>query len=371
MRAASLGEAALRPGMMEETRRSSRSGRNSCPIQASLESALGMNLARLLFERIHRADVRDGTVADARDAKPGQAINCRHTVHDHDVDGHRYAVADPTDERIVCQAGDKNPEAPAGVRFGPVESLAHRMRRIAAGPETQIGPRVDEECHALLLRCCADGRDPTRLALDLAKSRAIDDPVLKVDADHAQIDQSRDTLHSTALTDLADDQGPQRAVIGVGNGPTTDVSGFRERAGNGSPMMLARSSPIRASSLIPVSYQIIPSTEKGAVRWPFGCRRWRSLSRGQAGSTPRALRPHRSKPFNRFGDPPLAEQQRSQRRRRTRPSGRRRRSLSSRMRSSSNQMRRAASGAGQALGAHIGDAVAVGVGSSDSGAQVR
>ena len=59
---------------------------------------------------------------------------------------------------------------------------------------------------------------------------ALDDQILKVDADHAEIDQSRDALHSTALTELADDQGPQ-TVIGVGNGPTTDVSGFRERAG--------------------------------------------------------------------------------------------------------------------------------------------
>ena len=93
-----------------------------------------MNLARLLFERIHRADVGDWTVADARDAKPCQSINGWHTVHDHDVDGQRDAVANPTNERFVFQAGDKEPGgASSGVCFAPVESLAHRMRRIAVG----------------------------------------------------------------------------------------------------------------------------------------------------------------------------------------------------------------------------------------------
>ena len=133
MRAASLGEAALRPGMMEGPGVVRDRGA-ILPDTGVPESALGMNLARLLFERIHRADVGDWTVADARDAKPCQSINGWHTVHDHDVDGQRDAVANPTNERFVFQAGDKEPGgASSGVCFAPVESLAHRMRRIAVG----------------------------------------------------------------------------------------------------------------------------------------------------------------------------------------------------------------------------------------------
>jgi hypothetical protein len=70
-------------------------------------SALGENLLRFLLESAHRVDERNRTVADARDTEIRQAIIRWHAVHDHDVDGHRDALADSPDERIVGQAGNE------------------------------------------------------------------------------------------------------------------------------------------------------------------------------------------------------------------------------------------------------------------------
>ena len=160
-----------------------------------------MNLARLLFERIHHADVGDGAVADARDAKLCQLIIGWHAVHDHDVDRQRDAVTNPTDQRSVFQAGDEEPRgARSGVCFAPVESLADRL---AGSPSIEhVRPSVDEERNAFALCCGADGSDPTRLAVDPVKALALDDQILKVDADHAEIDQSRDACTARPLPSL-------------------------------------------------------------------------------------------------------------------------------------------------------------------------
>src|SRR5579863_130123 len=68
---------------------------------------LGKNLLRFLLKCTHRADVRDRTVADARDTELRKAIIRWHAVYDHDVDGQRDALADSPDQSIVCQPGNE------------------------------------------------------------------------------------------------------------------------------------------------------------------------------------------------------------------------------------------------------------------------
>ena len=101
-----------------------------------------------------------------------------YAVHDHDVDGQCYAIADPTDQRIVSQAGNKEAGSARGcVCLGPVQSFADRLCRVDALAKKQVRPRVDEERGSLLLRRRANGRDPPRLPVDVVEARALDNPV--------------------------------------------------------------------------------------------------------------------------------------------------------------------------------------------------
>ena len=91
------------------------------------------NLPRFLLEHTHRADVRDRSVADARNAELGEVLVRWHAVHDHDVDRQRYAIADPTDQRIVSQAGNEEAGSARGcVCLGPVQIFADRLCRVDA-----------------------------------------------------------------------------------------------------------------------------------------------------------------------------------------------------------------------------------------------
>ena len=68
---------------------------------------------RILFESVHRVDVRNRAVADARHAEPRQPPVRRHTVHDHDVDRQpRLAQILPM-SASSWRPGMKRPEAPA------------------------------------------------------------------------------------------------------------------------------------------------------------------------------------------------------------------------------------------------------------------
>ena len=58
---------------------------------------LRKDFQRLLPESLHRADIGNGAVADARDTELGQALSRRHAVHNHHIDGQRYAIADSAD----------------------------------------------------------------------------------------------------------------------------------------------------------------------------------------------------------------------------------------------------------------------------------
>src|SRR5215472_19117695 len=161
---------------------------------------LGKHLLCVLLEHAHRADVRDGTVADAGDAELGQSVIWRHTVHDHHVDGKRYAIADPTDQRIVSQAGNEETGRARGcVRLGSVEGFTKRLCRVAALGKKQVGPRIDEERHSLLLGRLANDGDAACLLLEVV---TFNDPVFKVDADHAEVEKTRDVVGQFASSSL-------------------------------------------------------------------------------------------------------------------------------------------------------------------------
>ena len=142
-----------------------------------------------MLEYFRRADIWNRTVADARDAEFGEPSVRWHALHDHDVHGQRDTLADAPDQCIVHQTGDEVAgRACHRVGFGPVESLADSLRRVIAMFKEHIGPRVDEQLHALLLGCLADSGNPARLPVDIVETRALDDPVLEIDANNAQIE---------------------------------------------------------------------------------------------------------------------------------------------------------------------------------------
>src|SRR5947207_13757489 len=70
---------------------------------------LRKDFQRLLSDSLHRADIGNCAVADARDTELGQALSRRHAVHNHHIDGQRYAIAAPTNQCIVPQT--RNEEA--------------------------------------------------------------------------------------------------------------------------------------------------------------------------------------------------------------------------------------------------------------------
>src|SRR5260370_11981902 len=154
---------------------------------------LGKNLLGLLLECAHRLDVRDRTVADARNTELRKPIIGWQGVHDHDVDGQRDALTDSSDQRIVRQArNEKAGRARGRVSLGPAQSFADRLCRVSALPKEQIRPRVDEEADALLPRRLANGYEPARLPVDVVEPGTLDHPVLEVDADYTQFEKTRD-----------------------------------------------------------------------------------------------------------------------------------------------------------------------------------
>src|SRR5262249_40987215 len=107
---------------------------------------LRKDLPRILSESLHRADIGNRAVADARDTKLGQAPRRRYAFHDHYIDGERNAIADPADQRIVPQA--RNEEAGrscGGIGFRAVESVVNGACRVAWLTQKQVCPRIDKE----------------------------------------------------------------------------------------------------------------------------------------------------------------------------------------------------------------------------------
>src|SRR5262249_7855197 len=80
-----------------------------------------------------------------------------------------------------------------------VESLSGSLRWVITMFKEQVGPRVDEELDALMLGCFADSGNPARLPVDIVETRALDDPVLEIDTNHARVEKARDVAGQFAV----------------------------------------------------------------------------------------------------------------------------------------------------------------------------
>src|SRR5262245_26477508 len=125
----------------------------------------------------------------------------------------------------------KKPDAPAAA-YASVEGFTKRLCRVAALGKKQIGPRIDEERHSLLLGGLANDGDAACLPLDVVESRTFNDPVFKVDADHAQVEKTRDIVGQFALVFAipAFEVHSHRDVDGRDNSPD-DLLGQPDRDG--------------------------------------------------------------------------------------------------------------------------------------------
>src|SRR6516165_2589423 len=63
----------------------------------------------------------------------------------------------------------------------------------------QVSANTDEERHSLLLGRLANDGDAACLPLEVVESRTFNDPVFKVDADHAQVEKTQDVVGQFAL----------------------------------------------------------------------------------------------------------------------------------------------------------------------------
>src|SRR5690348_4701017 len=87
-RSGSICDLASRFGCYREYGRSRRACRRATTMMQELslsDRRLGKDLLGLLLKYAHRADVWDRTIADARDAEPGETFIRWHAVHDHDI----------------------------------------------------------------------------------------------------------------------------------------------------------------------------------------------------------------------------------------------------------------------------------------------
>ncbi len=134
---------------------------------------LGKNVLRFLSECRHRSDERDGTVADARNTEGGQTTRGWDAFHDHHINGYRYAIADPANQRVIQQPGNEKAGRARGyVCLGPLQSFADRGCRISTLAKKQIRPRIDEQRDSLTLRRLANDCDPARLPIRYCKVRS-------------------------------------------------------------------------------------------------------------------------------------------------------------------------------------------------------
>src|SRR5580692_12583764 len=81
----------------------------------------------------------------------------------------------------------------------PCPELRRPSVCIPALAQEQVRPRVDEKSDGLILRDTADGCNPAGLPVDVVKPRPLDDPVLEIDADHAQSEKTGDIIRQFAV----------------------------------------------------------------------------------------------------------------------------------------------------------------------------
>src|SRR5215510_6951133 len=121
---------------------------------------------------------------------------------------------------------------PIAIDDPSVEGFTKRLCRVAALGKKQIGPRIDEERHSLLLGRLANDGDAAFLPLEVVESRTFNDPIFKVDADYAQVEKTRDVVGQFALVFAipAFEVHGHRDVDGRDN-PPDDLLGQPDRDG--------------------------------------------------------------------------------------------------------------------------------------------
>ncbi|MCY1247894.1 hypothetical protein D9M72_612680 [compost metagenome] len=87
------------------------------------------------------------------------------------------------------------------------------MARRVALLQEQVGTSIDEQGHAAVVRHFADGADACRLLFDRMHTRFADHLVLEIDADGADVDQTRDI------------GGPRCRIFGIG---ALEIDGDRQ-----------------------------------------------------------------------------------------------------------------------------------------------
>jgi len=122
------------------------------------------------------------------------------------LDGQRDTLAYPADLHLIHQAGNEEARCPRG-RICPasVESFGDGCC-VNAVFEKHVRAGVDEKIDALLLRRFANGRDALHLPVDAVKTRALDDPIFEVDANHAQFQKARYVRGQLAVVFTIDPQ---------------------------------------------------------------------------------------------------------------------------------------------------------------------
>src|SRR5262249_37712609 len=98
-------------------------------------------------------------------------------------------------QRILRQAGDEEAgRACSRVSLGPLQRFGNSLGCVLTVFKKYVRARVDEQVDALLLCRFADRTEAPGLSVDSIKARAFDDPILEVDADHAQVDKTRNVV---------------------------------------------------------------------------------------------------------------------------------------------------------------------------------
>ena len=101
------------------------------PLASALHS---IQFRRFLPERVHRVDVRNGSVADACDPDFSEALVVWYSVHHHHIDRQRGAFTDLGDQRILVQPWDEKARCPGGlVGAGSVQRSGARSPSPLAG----------------------------------------------------------------------------------------------------------------------------------------------------------------------------------------------------------------------------------------------
>src|ERR1700732_3934187 len=103
------------------------------PLASALHS---IQFRRFLPERVHRVDIGNGSIADARNPDFSEALVVWYPVHHHHIDRQRGALTDPGDQRLLLQPRDEEARCPGRlVGAGSVQRSLDRGLWIITLPE--------------------------------------------------------------------------------------------------------------------------------------------------------------------------------------------------------------------------------------------